>query len=302
MQQVDARVHLRPLLTVIRQGLGTLFVLLAGCAGGDPEATGVVREAIIDGTSDDGDPAVVALVLTKEIYCSGTLVAPNVVLTAAHCVHIAAPDSVLFGTKRLDGSGRAIGVKRVSVHPRFSEDTYRNDIGLIELEEDGPASPLPMAAAPVAELAVGADIRLVGFGVPRPGATEELEKRSGATKISDVTPLDFRFHAMPARTCLGDSGGPSFLTVNGSEVVAGVTSSGDLNCEVYARHIRVDSYRSFIDPFIVDAANDRFRAKGSGCQTSSSRASPSWPLVALVGRWLSRKKRGNVQRVSRSCG
>ena len=276
MQQDDSRLHLYALLSA-------LVLLGAGCVAQDeaepaPDPrTGAVEQAIIGGESDAGDPAVVGLVLNKDLYCTGTQVSRNVILTAAHCVRYAPPDYVFYGSK-LGQPGRAIGVARVAWHPKFNGDTLRNDVGLIELEEDGPAAPVPMATAPL-EPDVGQEIRLVGFGVPRPGATKELEKRTGTTKITDVTPLDFRFHATPARTCLGDSGGPSFMTIDGREVLVGITSSGDLNCKVYGRHIRVDKYRAFIDPFIAEASIIEYEAKGSGCQASTSPGVAGAPRV-----------------------
>jgi hypothetical protein len=52
-------------------------------------------------------------------------------------------------------------------------------------------------------------------------------------------------------TCEGDSGGPAFLMRNGKEVIAGVTSFGDQNCQVGGADTRVDAYwDSFIKPHI----------------------------------------------------
>lgn len=273
-------------------------LLLVACGGEDGEELerGVAQQAIINGDLDAGDPAVVALVLTGEIYCSGVLVSRNVVLTAAHCVKYAPPDYVFFGSNPKDG-GRSIGVARVSAHPRFNDGTLRHDVGLIELSEDGPAVPIEMAAAPIDDSSIGREIRLVGFGVPRPGATKELAKRTGKSNITDVTGFDFRFHATPARTCLGDSGGPSFVTIEGREVVLGVTSSGDLNCKVYGRHMRVDRYRDFIDPFIAEASVIHYRGKGSGCQASTSQNETRGDLLVSLAAlfWLGhRRTRGEA--------
>ncbi|MDB4997114.1 MAG: hypothetical protein JWM74_4546, partial [Myxococcaceae bacterium] len=79
--------------------LGLTSLVALGCASGDPPAAGEnVGSAtsdgfaaevleIVPGVPDRGrDPAVVAIDVGGEGLCTGTLIAPNVVLTARHCV------------------------------------------------------------------------------------------------------------------------------------------------------------------------------------------------------------------------
>ena len=66
--------------------LGTIS---AGCMGeiaGDDLDVGTLDTSVINGTVDNGDPAVVMLRASQGGYCTGTLVSPTVVVTAAHCV------------------------------------------------------------------------------------------------------------------------------------------------------------------------------------------------------------------------
>src|SRR5438067_6616761 len=58
---------------------------LDGCQPAD-EAHRTAAPAITNGDTDDGDPAVVALRHQGVTICTGTLIAPRVVLTAAHCL------------------------------------------------------------------------------------------------------------------------------------------------------------------------------------------------------------------------
>jgi hypothetical protein len=51
-----------------------------------PEVEASTR-AVTAGTADDGDDAVVALLMDGFAYCTGTAIAPRVVVTAAHCIH-----------------------------------------------------------------------------------------------------------------------------------------------------------------------------------------------------------------------
>src|SRR6185369_11073122 len=70
-----------------------LVVSAAGCAAApdSPDAIGEAQDAIQGGSVDAIDEGVVGVAITSEegrvfATCSGTLIAPNLVLTAQHCV------------------------------------------------------------------------------------------------------------------------------------------------------------------------------------------------------------------------
>jgi len=71
-----------------------LTTSLIGCGAADSRATAEISRSITNGTMDDGDPAVVALLFSGQAYCTGTVIAGRWVLTAAHC----AGGSMIFNT------------------------------------------------------------------------------------------------------------------------------------------------------------------------------------------------------------
>lgn len=67
----------------------------------------------------------------------------------------------------------------------------------------------------------------------------------------------------PAQTCLSDSGGPGFITLDGVEYLAGVTSRGDAECAEFGVDTRVDVYADWVkfyidvnDPTVTDCGDD----------------------------------------------
>lgn len=145
------------------------FKVPEGFTVADPQETAEVTPQIVGGTSASfsSAPWMVQLLFDwnrdGQYYftCGGTLVAPNKVLTAAHCLHDGNGNRqdwgryglVLGGTGKLLGgadnsAGTAVDVTRSWVRSGYDDATIVNDIAVLTL-----AKPLPYATLPVADSA-----------------------------------------------------------------------------------------------------------------------------------------------------
>ena len=225
--------------------------LVVGCA----VTTAEQEQAIVGGALDDADEAVVALVERPmcsdefTVACSGTLVAPQIVLTAAHCVPFGATREVHVGSSV--GAGDFVAVVDAIRHPAFDDATHAFDLAIVRLAEPVEVAPVALPPATLDASFAGASARVVGFGVEAAGAIADGKRRSGTMTIETVDERTFTATPTPSNTCGGDSGGPVFVAVGASEQLLGVTVAGDPTCTVRATNGRVDiSVADFIQPYI----------------------------------------------------
>jgi hypothetical protein len=195
-----------------------------------------VEAPIVDGMRETGEPAVVALMGVAGL-CTGTLIAPTVVLTAKHCVvperaaGPIAPGLVTVGIgDRVFGATRSLRVREIVTTPgplRISStfdpvgSATGTDIAILVLRDrvdDVP--PIPVRRASADGLASSPAVA-IGFGNTRAG-TSGLKNRQDTT-ISAVTP---NLIEAIETICQGDSGGPLLVEREGVREVAGVASFG----------------------------------------------------------------------------
>ena len=240
---------------------------------------------IVNGTATSGYPAVGLIGGDGEDFCSGTLIAPQYVLTAAHCVEGVANTAGQFTI-----GGRTYHTERVFVHPGYTGNVGNDssdDLGIYKLSEAVVGiAPIPLFRGTPQ---VGQILTLVGFGGGGTGTTGSNGdfgiKRVGTTPIDEVsrTLISWNFdNNSESNTAPGDSGGPAFLTVNGVLSLAGVTSGGDSATAGIGDHsfdTRVDAYASWIDSIVGTAstlatvsitATDANAAETLGTQTANN--------------------------------
>jgi hypothetical protein len=197
------------------------------------------------------------------LYCSGTLIAPTVFLTAAHCGEDGERVQVTFDPAYEAGDPVYSGT--FEADPLFGgAQNDPHDIAVVVL--DAPVTVIEPAQLPEADslsgLTVGQQITSVGYGayavVSGPGGHDflydDVRMRTTGT-LRGVTPSWLRISQNPATgdggTCYGDSGGPNFL--GDTDVIAAITITGDTVCRATNVVYRLDtaSARDFLDDYVT---------------------------------------------------
>ena len=209
--------------------------------------------AIIGGTQDSGHPAVALMLDTMTgIECSGSLIAPQVLLTAAECIagdSDASHYTVLGGATAFAAPDWSVGVSSVVVNPAYDFMTFSNDVGVLLLASAPPVSPFPwLATDPGGAYFPGIHFTAVGYGVSNAQSEsgDGVRRMVGLT-ISIADASTFRIDATGGKSpCIGDQGGPALEVVNQVETVIGTFAYGDQACAQFAVYERTDANATFI--------------------------------------------------------
>ncbi len=190
---------------------------------------------------------------TSAGFCSAVVVAPDVVLTAAHCVPTGSVVKVHY---REGATPVLLDVAEVARHPGFRADAIATrqrsiDLALVRLSHPlpPPFHPAPLGATIAT---VGSRYRLAGFGLQREGVptssgTLRIAGVVAEAPLSDVLLWAGDPDARGTGACTGDSGGPVSApdgTVVG--IIAWSAGSGAARCGRLTQAIWIGPQRPWI--------------------------------------------------------
>ena len=186
-------------------------------------------------------------------FCSGTIVGPRTILTAAHCLQKMDPESrtkidelhfpnesdfIVSFNGAVSRGGSWIRAERVIPHPEWNvaetltpqPSSPPHDIGVIILEEDIPNHMRIADFVPLSHtFAEGEQVALAGYGVTESRESDDtgtLRQVTVPVSAADSTAWRVSVGEFFRGACAGDSGGPAYAMINGTYKVFGATSTG----------------------------------------------------------------------------
>lgn len=219
--------------------------------------------------------------------CTGTLISPTVFLTAGHCTAFFAtlsPSQFAAGVSfanpipwgdLTDPNAKIIPAISVITNPDFNQrQSDPADLGVLILASNDTHG-IAVAALPTLGLldqlfaagtlkatrftavGYGEQDRVVGRGQPYFQDQNPIPRMVALSTFNALGPAYLRLSENPATgdggTCYGDSGGPNFVTVGSTRILAATTVTGDAVCRATNVDYRLDtpSARRFLGQYVT---------------------------------------------------
>jgi Trypsin len=179
--------------------------------------------------------------------CSASVVARNVVLTAAHCASGRGDTRVFY--RESSGDSVFLGVEKIAINPHYRPDASPQgeppiDLALLLLSEPLPTKFRPVELGGISPIAVGQRVRIAGFGLSDEDkmriasfgpSNEDISGTSGVLRagvlVSSGPRSKFSVLVDPAGSglggCVGDSGAPVFAGNAPLQVAVAIKANGE---------------------------------------------------------------------------
>ncbi|WP_456841501.1 S1 family peptidase [Bradyrhizobium sp. USDA 4486] len=189
--------------------------------GGTPQADGVAR-------------AVVTIVGSRGNFCTGSLIAPKIVLTVAHCVQPGADYKIV--DRGTGGQPQLLNVRSVAIHPNFNMQAMQAhrataDVALLQLDIPFKGKSTVVVGAPTIPIQVGGRFAGIGVTVRGDGKSGGTTRVAGLVATGQPGTLQIRLVDPVTNgvrdgigACTGDSGGPVFEDKPSGPVLVGLIS------------------------------------------------------------------------------
>jgi secreted trypsin-like serine protease len=194
---------------------------------------------------------------SPHLVCTATLIAARAAITAAHCVtyNVQSLRFTLASDPLGVGVHDTMPVERAYLHPSFHSSALGSlaDIALVELATPSdilPATWLTPELAPI-DLHAGGLLDLIGFGATTAPGGHARHKNRALGRIARVSSNELVVGGPgESQSCIGDSGGPSYLlSSDGTRRIAGIVSrsaNDKTECVDGSIQTRVDAYAPWI--------------------------------------------------------
>ncbi len=259
-----------------------VIALLQGCIQEEPDL-GVRAPHIVGGEPAPNQDAVARVIVAGD-PCSGSLIAPAIVITAAHCLERAialesTEGDVAFGPGGVgepDDFTEQIEVRDVLIHRRYTDGLFNEfDIGFVRLKTKASVTPIRFNTDPLPDALLGTPILSVGYGV-----TDGETREGFGTKRQIVHPIRAIFSGLIVAggegetTCFGDSGGAHIVEMDNEGVptptLVAVTSFGAAKCKGPSYHARVDRYADLVNEVVSAWGESSCKHDGQCCEVAGT--------------------------------
>ncbi len=256
------RKFVRPRLSPLLMSL----LVLSSCSPYEPwdppdELLENMPLGIVGGMSTSGWPAVGAYLINGGYgLCTATLVDPEVLLTAAHCIDGAGPNDLFYVGSNINNASwnDLYEIEDAFDHPQYNPNSNNpHDVAVLLLRDPiTDIDPIPVNTAPFTNQWIGDWFHYVGYGSNTTySGSGAGQKREADIQVYDYYTYEYIHYSNNTNTCAGDSGGPGLVDLGGQWYVAGVNSSvfatqhGEDPCHGGGFEMRVDAELSFLDDY-----------------------------------------------------